>query len=225
MKKWLIALGTGVLLTAGTAIALANPDDTRDSIAARYGDYRLVIDTDNQPWTKDEWLTKGVKRAKPSAYMHTFTTNGLRVQMEVSYVNSKPDATVQMQRFTPDMSIKIKDFQKYFPEVYPLLIAPKSQAFSSYATVNKNFQEPQSPVTLGVVIDQPAVANAKGIVPLIVFNIQDEGRFVKDPTWITEDTYIREFIVTTVYRPDFIDHFEASNADWKRTKNYFINKK
>lgn len=225
MKKWLIALGTGVLLTAGSAIVLANPDDTRASIASRYGDYRLVIDTDSQPWTKDEWLAKGIKRAKASAYMHTFTTNGLRVQMEVSYTTNKSDATVQVQRFTPDMSIKIKDFQKYFPEIYPLLIAPKAQAFTSYAPVNKNFQETQSPVTMGVVADQPAVGTSKGTLPLVVFNIQDEGRFVKDPAWINEDTYIREFIVTTVYRPDFIDHFEASNADWKKIKNYFVSKK
>ena len=222
MKKWLIALGTGVLLTAGSAIALANPDDNRDSITTRNGDYRLVIDTDNQPWTKDEWLVKGLKRAVPAAYMHSYETNGLHVQMEVSYLNNKPDATVQIQRFTPDMSIKIRDFEKFFPEVYSLLISPKAEAFSSYASVNKNFQEPQSPVTMGIVVDQPATGKSKSTIPLIVFNIQDEGRFVKDPAWITKDTYIREFIVTTIYRPDFKDHSESNNADWKRINNYFI---
>lgn len=223
MKKWLIALGTSVLLTAGSALALANPDDTRGSIAARYGDYRLVIDTDNQPWTKEEWLTKGIKRAQAASYMHTFTTHDLRIQMEVNYTNNKPNATVQMQRFTPDMAIPLKDLRKYFPEIYTLLISPKAQAFTSYATVNKNFQEPQSPVTLGVVIDQPAVTTT-GIIPLVVFNIQDEGRFVKDPAWINENTYIREFIVTTIFRTDFKDHFEGNNADWKQLKNYFIDK-
>lgn len=223
MKKWLIALSTGVLLTAGSALALANPDDTRDSIAARYGTYRLVLDTDNQPWTKEEWLTKGIKRAQAASYTHTFTTNGLRIQMEVNYINNKPDSTVKMQRFTPDLPIQIKDFQKYFPEIYPLLITPKAQAFSSYATINRNFQEPQSPVTLGIVVDQPAVTTP-GIIPLIVFNIQDEGRFVKDPSWISTNTYIREFIITTVYRTDFKDHFESNNADWIKLKNYFTDK-
>lgn len=219
MKKWMIALGTALLLQAGTA--LANPDDTRSSITARYGDYRLVIDSDNQTWTKEEWLNKGMKRAKPSAYMHGFTTNGLHVQMEVSYLNANPDALVSVQRFTPDMAIRIKDFKQYFPEVYALLVSPKAHAFTTYSSLSKNFLEPVSPVTMGILVEQPSAPARTSACPLIAFNIQDEGRFIKDPSWINSDIYIREFVITSIYRNSVKDHFDQNTGDWADLKNYF----
>jgi hypothetical protein len=216
MKKWLTVLLAGAIL-ATNAVAFANLDDTRATIASKYGDYRLVIDTDNQPWTKDEWDTKGVQRAKASAYMHSYLTNGLRVQVEVMYDSTKPDSFVRAQRFTPDMAIKVKDFKTYFPEIYPLLVGPKTEAIATYKDITRNFQEQKSPVTMGIVLRTPAPGKGN-YYTLIAFNIQDEGRFVKDAKYITDDTYIREFTIEKVLR---IDVDENLGRDWDYINNYF----
>lgn len=216
MKKWLMFLLAGTILAAN-AIAFANLDDTKTTIAAKYGDYRLVIDTDNQPWTKEEWDTKGYQRAKASSYMHSYQTNGLRVQVEVMYDSSKPNSYVKAQRFTPDMAIKVKDFKTYFPEVYPLLVGPKADAFTTYKLLSRNFQEEKSPVSMGIVIHSPAPGKSN-VYPLFAFNIQEEGRLIKEPKFINEDTYIREFTIETAYR---LDVNENLGNDWAYLKNYF----
>lgn len=217
MKKWLTLLLAGTIL-ATNAITFANLDDTKPTIAAKYGDYRLVIDTDNQPWTKEEWDTKGYQRAKASSYMHSYQTNGLRVQLEVMYDSIKPDSYVRAQRFTPDMAIRVKDFKAYFPEVYALLVSPKAEAFATYRELTRNFQEQKSPVTMGVVIQALPAPGKSSKYTLVAFNIQDEGRFIKDQKFINEDTYIREFTIEQILR---FDTGENLGKDWAYMKNYF----
>ncbi|MCX7779956.1 MAG: hypothetical protein N2491_03440 [Negativicutes bacterium] len=217
MKKWLIMLVTGAMM-AVSAVAFANLDDTRATIAARYGDYRLVIDTDNQPWTKEEWETKGVQRARAASFMHSYQANGLRVQLEVMYDNNKPGSFVRAQRFTPDMAIKIKDFKTYFPEIYALITGPKAEAFATYKEISRNFQEQKSPVSMGIVVQSLPAPGKSNIYTLVAFNIQDEGRLIKDAKFINEDTYIREFTVEPVLR---LDAGEYLGKDWAYIKNYF----
>jgi len=216
MKKWLTVLLAGTILASST-VAFANLDDTRATVAAKYGDYRLVIDTDNQPWAKEEWDTRGQQRAKAASYMHSYQSNGLRVQVEVMYDSNKPNSYVRAQRFTPDMAIKVKDFKTYFPEVYALLVGPKAEAFTTYKDLTRNFQEQKSPVTMGVVIQSPAPGKSSAYT-LVAFNIQDEGRFIKDPKYINEDTYIREFTIEQIFR---MDVGENLGKDWAYQKNYF----
>lgn len=216
MKKWLTVVLAGTILTAN-AVAFANIDDTRATIAAKYGDYRIVLDTDNQPWTKEEWDTKGYQRAKASSYMHSYQTNGLRVQMEVMYDSNKPGSFVKAQRFTPDMAIKVKDFKNYFPEVYALLVGPKAEAFATYSLLSRNFQEEKSPVSMGVVVQAPPAPGKGNVYTVIAFNIQEEGRLIKDQKYINEDTYIREFTIETAFKTDVSDNL---SKDWQSIKNY-----
>lgn len=217
MKKWLTFILAGMIL-ATNAIAFANLNDTRATIAAKYGDYRLVLDTDNQPWTKEEWDTKGYQRAKASSYMHSYQVNGLRIQMEVMYDSNKPGAFVRAQRFTPDMAIKVKDFKTYFPEVYTLLVSPKAESFTTNKDLSRNFQEDKSPVSMGVVVQELPAPGKGSVYTLVAFNIQDEGRLIKDPKYINQDTYVREFTIEQTYK---LDTSENLGKDWTYIKNYF----
>ncbi|MEG6586952.1 hypothetical protein [Dendrosporobacter sp. 1207_IL3150] len=214
MRK--IITGTLAALMLTSSVAFANLDDNKETIDAKYGEYRLIVDTDNQIWAKAEWETKGAQRAKPASYMHSFTRADMRTQMEVTFAK---DGMVRAQRFTPDMAIKIKDFKKYYPEVYTLIKSPKAEAFASYKTVTNQFQESQSPVTMGVIVKEMPQGIKGAYYSLLVFNIQDDGRLVKDGKFITEDTSIREFTIERVFRSS------ASNAldsgDWQLIKNFF----
>ncbi len=221
MKKIITAAVLCAIMTASVSTAFASLDDNRQSIADQYGDYRMVIDTDNQLWTKQEWEQKGHLKAKAGSYMYSFSRKDLGVQMEVLYASDRPDAPVRGQRFTPAMPIQIKDFKGYFPEVYQLIASPKAAVFASYVDVTRQFQEQTSPVTLGVVIQTaPSAAVHKSSYTLIAFNIQDEGRLVKNTKYIDENTYIREF---TIERINEVKADEAfSNKQWLPIKNLFI---
>jgi len=201
-----------------SSVAFASLDDNKITIQQQYGDYRLLVDTDNQLWTKADWDAKGSKRAKAAAYHYSFSRNGLGVQMEVMYANAKPDAAVIAQRFTPDMPITIKEFKLYFPEVYTLTQAPKAKFFATYNALSRNFQEQESPVAMGVLV---RTLSKGSYYPLIAFNIQDQGRLVKEIEYIDENTYIREFTIERASQTTVHDNMDTSKPNWQSIKNYF----
>jgi hypothetical protein len=202
-------------------MAFASLNDNKAAMQTQYGDYRLIIDSDNQLWTKAEWETKGYKKAKAASYMHSFSRQGLRIQMEVLYDNDKPDSLVRIQRFTPDMAIKLKDFKAYFPEVYTLITDPKAQVFATHNSLSRHFQELQSPVRMGVLIKELLGGKNGSYYSLLAFNIQDQGRLVKDIDLIDEDTYIREFTIERTYRTTVHDAMDSGKPEWKIIKNHF----
>lgn len=214
MKK--IVAGTLAALMLSSGVALAGLDDDKESIADQYGEYRMVIDTDNQIWARAEWEGRGVDRAKADSYMYSFTREGLRTQMEVRF---SKNGSVQAQRFTPDMAVKIKDFKTYYPEVYDLLTSPKADAFASYAKVTSQFQEIQSPVTLGIVVKETPAGQKGAYYTLLAFNIQDEGRLIKNSRFIDENTDIREFTIEKTYRTSVNEAFDS--GEWQPLKNFF----
>lgn len=217
MKK-LAAAALMAILTITGSTAFANLDDTKQTIAKQYGEYRMVIDGDNQLWPKPDWEQKGQQRAKAASYTYNFERQGLGIQMEVRYLNDKNDAPVVAQRFTPNMAIKIKDFKNYFPEVYQLITSAKAEAFASYDPITRHFEEQQSPVTMGVVVKMEPKSH-KGNYTLMAFNIQEEGRLIKDAKYIDENTYIREFTIERVQRVNASEQLE--NHDWQVVKNFF----
>lgn len=217
MKKLAAAALMAVMTITGST-AFASLDDNKTTIANQYGEYRMAIDTDNQLWPKQEWEQKGRQRAKIASYTYTFERKGLGVQMEVRYLNDRPEAPVIAQRFTPNMAIKIKDLKNYFPEIYQLVTDPKAEAFASYDQVTRQFQELQSPVTMGVAV-QAEPALHKGNYTVLAFNIQEEGRLIKDPKFIDENTYIREFTVERVKRMVVQEQLDSNS--YKRIKNFF----
>ena len=220
MRKVIGMLVFCLLLTI-SSMAFANLNDTKATMETQYGDYRLIIDTDNQLWTKTDWEAKGYKKAKAASYMYSFTRQGLRVQMEVLYDKDKPDSLVRTQRFTPDMAIKVKDFKLYFPEVYMMITAPKAQVFATYNPLSRHFQDVESPVRLGVLIKELADGKTGFYYPLLAFNIQDEGRLIKDSNLINEDTYIREFTIERTYRTTVHNAMDSSKPEWRIIKSYF----
>lgn len=221
MRKFITAAALCVVMSASAGTAFASLDDNRRSISDQYGEYRMVVDTDNQLWPKQEWEEKGRLRAKAGIYMYSFSRRDLGVQLEVLYTSDRPDASVRGQRFTPSMSLKIKDFKTYFPEVYQLIASPKAAAFASYDGVSKYFQEQTSPVTLGVVVQTaPSASVHKGSYTLIAFNIQDEGRLIKDAKYIDEDTYIKEFTIERIGAMQADEFF--SSKQWLPVKNFFM---
>ncbi len=220
MKKSVAMLVFSLLFTL-SSVAFANLNDNKAAIQSQYGDYRLIIDSDNQLWTKADWEAKGYKKAKAASYMHSFSRQGLRIQLEVLYSGDKSDSVVITERFTPDTAIKIKEFKLYFPEVYALITAPKAQAFATHNSVSRHFQELQSPVRMGVLVKELVDSKNDTYFPLIAFNIQDEGRLVKNIEYINEDTYIKEFTIERTSRTTVHDNLDSSNPDWKIIKNYF----
>ena len=71
MRK-LVVMALFIIMTAESSVAFASLDDTKASIATQYGEYRMVIDTDNQLWTKADWDSRGYKKAKAASYMYFF---------------------------------------------------------------------------------------------------------------------------------------------------------
>lgn len=222
MKKTIASILFLLFIVCGGQ-ASANLNDTRASVAAEYGDYRMVVDTDGQLWTKAEWEAGGSGKAKPGAYVYYFTRKGVNVQMEVLYEGTSPDARVKSQRFTPDVSIKIKDFKDYFPECYLLVTSPKAKTFGTYKELTRNFRDQASPVTLGVVVRE-VLQNVRGgsFYTLLAFNIKDAGRLVKDTKYINSDLYIHEFTIERVSRYEADDGGDPeSGHDWEWLKNPF----
>lgn len=217
MKKFVTAALTAVMVITGST-AFASLDDTKDTIEKQYGEYRMAIDNDNQFWPKAEWEKRGKKRAKAASYAHVFERQGLGIQMEVMYLNDDPGAIVEAQRFTPNTAIKIKEFKDFFPEVYQLVKDSKAQAFASYEPVTNQFQEKQSPVTMGVVVKIEA-ASHKGNYTRLAFNIQDEGRLINSDEYIDENTYIREFTIERIKRRTAVEKFDSN--EYKQIKNFF----
>lgn len=217
MRKMVFVWMVLCVLAVGTP-AFANLDDTRETIAQRYGDYRLVLDTDNQPWTKEQWEKSGYKKAQSDTFTYRFRREDIGIGMDVKYESNKPGAFVQMQRITPDMPFQIKDFKKMFPEIYPLVSSAQSVVFATYKEVSRNLLEKNSPVTLGVAVKKEPTAERKSYFTLLAFNVQDEGRLVKDPKYIDGNTYIREFTIERTIR---MVVFENLNGDWKEIKNFF----
>ena len=218
MKKLGFLLMVSCMLAFGTT-AFANLDDTRDTIAQHYGDYRLVIDSDNQPWTKEQWEKSGYKKAQADTYTYRFRREDIGIGMDVKYEGDKPTSFVRMQRFTPDMPFQLKDFQKMFPEIYPLVSSSQTVVFASYKELTRNLMENNSPVTLGAAVKTDLGGSRKGYFTLLSFNVQDEGRLVKDAKFINEDTYIREFTIERTYLSVLKDNL---TVDWKEIKNFFI---
>lgn len=216
-----IAISIFSLLLMMSSVAFANLNDNKASIQTQYGDYRLIIDSDNQLWTKADWEVKGHKRAKAASYMYSFTREGLRIQMEVLYSGDKPDSVVVTQRFTPDTAIKVKEFKLYFPELYSSITSPKSQIFGTYEPLSRHFQEIQSPVRMGVLVKELVDTKNATFFPLMAFNIQDQGRLIKDIDFINEDTYIKEFTIERASRTTVHDAMDSSNPEWKIIKNHF----
>ena len=217
MRKIIAMLVFSMLLML-SSVAFASLDDNRTSIQEQYGDYRLLIDSDNQLWTKADWEAKGSRKAKASSYHYSFNRHGIGVQMEVMYASNKPDAKVVAQRFTPNMPITVKEFKLYFPEVYALMQTPKAHTFATYKSLSRNFQENQSPVSMGVLVRELTNGN---YYTLLAFNVQDEGRLIKEIEYVNEDTYIREFTIERASRTTVHDNMDTSKPEWQPIKNYF----
>jgi hypothetical protein len=219
MKKW-VAICVFVFLIVSASQVFANLDDNRASMAARYGDYRLVVDKDGHLWTKADWESGGAVKSKvgAGAYVYYFTRNGMNMQMEVQYESSKPEARVTIQRITPDSSIQIKDFKDYFPEVYSLTVDPKAQVFTTRRELTRNFQPLHSPITLGVYISGSAAKLGWGT--LIAFNVQGQGQLIDNSKDINKDTYIQEFnIERLIQRPD--EESGDRGRSWQTIKSPF----
>jgi len=217
VKNLFSVLLTGLFLLMA-APAQANLEDTRESIAQNYGDYRLIIDSDNQPWTKEQWDKSGHKKAQADTYTYRFRRADIGIGMDVKYESDKPGSFVRMQRITPDIPIQIKDFKTMFPEIYPLVSSPKTAVFATFKELTRNLMEKNSPVTLGAAVRKELGATRKDYFTLLSFNVQDEGRLIKDPKYIDANTYIREFTIERTYLSVLRDNL---HGDWKEIKNFF----
>ncbi len=216
MKRIVSALIFTMLFTVA-GVASASLEDTRATIAQQYGDYRLVIDSDNQLWTKADWEEKGYKKTKAGAYTYSFVRQGLHFSMEVMYDSDKPEGLVRIQRITPDMPIKVKELRQYFPEMVPLLEHPKAVPFVTFRSLSRQFQELESQVRMGVLVRELK----RDYFTMLAFNIQNEGRLIGQAEEVSGDTYIREFTIEKAFRTAVHDKMDSNSPEWKKIKNFF----
>ena len=203
-------------------VAQANLDDTRATIAAQYGDYRLVIDTDNQKWTKDQWETKGKLRAKASSYTYRFRRGDMGFDMVVEYDGDLPNANVKSQRFIPDVSFQVKEFKTYFPEIQKVMVLPDTTLFGVVGPLTNNFKDLLSPVAMGAVVRGVPADQKTAQCQLVAFNAMGQGEFLKELKFISADTYIREFVIERVSRMIAQERLKSkANGDWRPIDNYF----
>lgn len=219
MKKCIV-LTLLMLLAVGMGTASAAVGDSRANTAALYGDYRIVIDTDNQLWTKLDWEASGHKYAKESTLWHQFWRNNQAFQMVVAYETEKPDSLVQIQRFTPQNAFKLSELKTFFPEVYTLVSSPKAMIFGTDQQITRHFAEGKPEVILGVLVKEPPSASQQTYYTLLAFNIVNEGRVIKHIEQINADTLIREFTMERVARADVEDKMQ-DNSGWNPIANYF----
>lgn len=220
MRMRNIVIITLLLLATTMGSAFAAVGDSRSDTAALYGDYRIVIDSDNQLWTKLDWDASGHKYAKEATHWHQFWRNGQGFQMSVAYENDKPDAVVQIQRFTPQNPFKLSEMKVLFPEIHKIISLPSSVVFATDQQITRHFMEGKPEIILGVIVkDQPKM-DKHAYATLISFNVVQEGRIIKNIQQINSDTLIREFAVERVFRAD-IDEKLQTNSGWTVIPNYF----
>lgn len=206
-----------MMATAGVSQAALN--DTRETIAREYGEYRIVIDRDDQRWTKAEWESKGWRYAKAASYWHMFWRRGNAVQMTVAYDADKPGSFVRAQRYTLENPIKIKDFRTYFPELGPLITSSQTLTFASEKKLGRHLTEAKSPVTMGVLVKETPSPGKHGWYTLLSFAVYYEGRYVTKPAMIDGDISIKEFTIERVARSDA--EAKAEKGEWQEIPNYF----
>ena len=219
MKKYVVLTLLLLLVTAvGTAFAAVG--DTRSDTATLYGDYRIIIDTDNQPWTKLDWEGSGHKAAKESTLWHQFWRNGQGFQMVVAYEADKPESVVQIQRFTPQNPFKLSDLKTLFPEVYKQLSSSKTVIFATDEQITPHFVEAKPQIILGAMVKESPSLSRQAYYTLIAFNVVQEGRIIKSIEQINSDTLIREFTMERVSRVDADEKLQAGSG-WTPIANYF----
>ncbi len=194
--------------------AFADLGDKKAAIAAKYGEYRMVVDDRGRVWTKADWEAGDKGKESTLTYIHYFTAKDVRVQLDVMYYDYQADPRVKAQRFTPDWSIQIKDMKSYFPDIYALITAPEAKVFNTNSKMTSNFLDERSPVVLGAVVPKEPTGR-KGWYTLVLFNIKGEGTLIKDPKQITPDTYISEIVLVG------IDKLEVDDSSLRWQKNIF----
>lgn len=219
MYKLLHALMASILITllAVMPAADASPGDSKEKVAAQYGEYRVVNDSEGRQWAKADWESRG-KGAVAESYVHYFSRQDTKVTTVVAYQGGR----VAQQYFTLDMPITISQFKAYFPEVYALLTDAKAKVFvAKSAERNGKFYEEHNPISFAAVIEKDASPQEAGYYTLISFNIRDNGRLVKDAQYIDGNTAIVEFIMEKFPASDARDKLYITES-WKPVKNYFL---
>ncbi|HWR38257.1 MAG TPA: hypothetical protein VN611_02040 [Patescibacteria group bacterium] len=221
MRHMYIRIWTALLMVLMVpGMAAANLGDTRDNIREQYGEYRMVYGFYNQLYTREAWEEKKLG-LREGTYRHIFTRLDLPVTLDVDYESRQPDALVRQQRFVLGKAIAVKDFKKYFPEIYQALTGPSAKTFATKEKLSELLSDEASPVTLGVVTKQFANGDKKGYYMLVAFNIMDEGRLVKDIKYIDGNTQITEFIIEQTTRYTVTDLL-TDKGKWKAITNYFL---
>jgi hypothetical protein len=221
MLHILRCLAAMVLITLFSAnpAGYASPGDSQEKIAALYGDYRLAVDTTGKLWSKADWEAIGKKTGVPDKLIYYFSSGGMHITTTVRY-QGKGQVTVQ--HFQPDMSITIKEFKDYFPEVVELITCPEAQVFTTNdSTINQRFQEAMNPVGFGVVIQKNVSPKESGVYTLISFNVRDNGRIIRDIRFMDDKMTIVEFTMEKVKAADVRDK-QVITSEWKPMKNWFL---
>lgn len=216
MKK-LVAVMLGAFLLACSGQAFAALSDTRADIEKNYGGYRMVVDSDNQLWAREDWEAKGQARAQAGGYVYYFDRNGLAFQMEVAYNDDSPASRIKAQRITPVSAIRIKDLKAYLPEVYALVTSPKAEVFTTNDQLSRNLSDDRSPLTLGVLVKEEVKSRGTWYT-LVAFNVKDEGRLVKNAKYVNKDLFVQELSVERFRQSDLTDQ-RSPTLEWQWMKD------
>jgi uncharacterized protein YuzE len=204
----------GILSFTLTSIAFAEIGNSKSQIEQRYGDYTLVQDGFNRIWTQNEWKSALHSGAKAYGYMTTVKEMNATIWIEYNEQNQVVKETIIM-----DGSIKIRDFQNYFSELYTTITAADSSVFVIRTSPKEQ---------LRVIVHKSD--KKYNLIRFFMDNLNDN-------TKINMHSKIHGFEITEITSGDVKDYFRTSRSTrfvskvngqqaspdviWLRTDNYF----
>jgi len=216
LMRIILPLLLAVPLLCGPA-AHANPGDGRERIAALYGEFRLVQDSEGKLWTKADWDKPG-RKAVAETYFHRFARLGNPISVDVRYAKDR----VSLQRFRLDTPIGPAAFRDYFPEVYALLADPKAVAVvADNLDLSRVFELPTSTFAFGVVVQKPVSPKDGGYCTVIAFNARHQGWPPAAADQLGPAMTVEEFVMGRMPAAEVRDKLKIEES-WRPVKNWFL---
>ena len=127
MKIFIVTLAAVCWLSGNfpTPVA-AEIGDSKNRIEQHYGSPDLVQDQAARIWTVREWQEQGTD--KPKSYGYVTKVGGINASLWIEFNSNN---RVVKEILILDEAVKIRNFEQYFGELYPIVASPNSKAVIS----------------------------------------------------------------------------------------------
>lgn len=126
-KMFIITVAAVCWLSGSFAApASAAVGDSKKRIEQHYGSPDLVQDQSDRIWTVREWQEQ--RKDNPKSYGYLTAVSGINASLWIEF-NSNRQAV--KETLLMDEAVKIRHFEQYFGDLYPVVISPDSKAVIS----------------------------------------------------------------------------------------------